>query len=180
MLFGKAKLRGLIVRLFLPCMELIGRVIGLDLTRIRRSFIKMNNELVLETNLKYHPQDILLLLPHCLQASKCGHRLTYRIDNCVRCGQCQMRDILNLRDSLGVHVAIATGGTIARRIVVQIKPKMIIAVACERDLASGIQDTHPLPVFGVINERPHGPCLDTCVSMDRLTKAVQHFIQPTV
>lgn len=90
-----------------------------------------------------------------------------------------MRDILNLRDRLGVHVAIATGGTIARRIVVQIKPKMIIAVACERDLASGIQDTHPLPVFGVINERPHGPCLDTCVSMDRLTKAVQHFIQPT-
>ena len=76
----------------------------------------------------------------------------------------------------GVQVAIATGGTIARRIVVQARPKRIVAVACERDLSSGIQDTHPLPVFGVINERPNGPCLDTFVSIRRLESAIRHFI----
>ncbi|MEG1610708.1 MAG: DUF116 domain-containing protein, partial [Bilophila sp.] len=48
----------------------------------------------------------------------------------------------------------------------------------ERDLSSGIQDTNPLPVFGVINERPHGPCLDTCVNILRVEHAIRQFIDP--
>ncbi len=175
-LLGMKRLRGVTVRLLLPCMELIGRVLGIPVENVRRSFIKVNNELVLGAAPRCAAGDILVLLPHCIQSSRCGHRLSYRIDNCARCGLCPLRDILALRDRLGVQVAIATGGTIARRIVVQTRPRLIIAVACERDLASGIQDTHPLPVFGVINERPHGPCLDTQVSMDRLGAAINQFI----
>ena len=45
----------------------------------------------------------------------------------------------------------------ARQMVKEIRPKAIIAVACERDLTSGIQDVFPLPVIGVLNERPFGP-----------------------
>lgn len=173
---GMGRLRGVTVRLLLPWMEFIARLLGIPVENVRRSFIKVNNELVLGAAPRCAAGDILVLLPHCIQSSRCGHRLTYRIDNCARCGLCPLRDILALRDSLGVQVAIATGGTIARRIVVQARPRLIIAVACERDLASGIQDTHPLPVFGVINERPHGPCLDTLVNMDRLGEAIQRFI----
>jgi hypothetical protein len=54
---------------------------------------------------------------------------------------------------------------------------MILAVACERDLASGIQDTYPLPVYGILNERPFGPCLDTRVSLARLEDALKRFSQ---
>ena len=70
---------------------------------------------------------------------------------------------------------MATGGTIARRIVVQLRPKLIIAVACERDLASGIQDTYPLPVYGILNIRPFGPCLDTDVALERVEWAIRQF-----
>ena len=87
-----------------------------------------------------------------------------------------MGDLLNLRDKYGVRLAIATGGTIARRIVVQTRPRCIIAVACERDLTSGIQDSYPLPVFGVLNQRPHGPCVDTLVPMNALEDAVRIFL----
>ncbi|HCG04438.1 MAG TPA: hypothetical protein DEV75_05105, partial [Desulfovibrio sp.] len=45
-----------------------------------------------------------------------------------------------------------------------------------RDLASGIQDTHPIPVYGVLNERPNGPCLDTLVSLGNVEKALRHFL----
>lgn len=175
-LLGTRRLRGITARLLLPLMELIGRLVHIPVERIRRSFIKVNNELVLSSGLCCKPHELLVLLPHCLQASRCPHRLTYEINNCVRCGACPLRAILELRDLRGVQVAIATGGTIARRIVVQARPKLIVAVACERDLASGIQDTYPLPVFGVINERPHGPCLDTCVDIARLSQAVDRFI----
>ena len=43
--------------------------------------------------------------------------------------------------------------------------------------ASGIQDTSPLPVYGVLNERPHGPCLDTTVSLAALEQALRYFLK---
>lgn len=146
------------------------------LERVRRAFILLNNELVLAQGLHCAPDQLLILLPHCLQASHCPLRLTHEPDNCKRCGRCTLRDFLDLRDALGVRLAVAPGGTIARRIVRRDRPEIIVAVACERDLSAGILDTAPLPVFGVLNERPHGPCMDTSVEMSRVRKAVENFI----
>ncbi len=176
-LFSK-RLRGLTIKLFLPLMTLLGRFLGINKESVRNSFIKVNNELVRSEARRYKPEEVLLLMPHCLQSSKCEMRLTYDVNNCKRCGKCPIKGLLDLSERYGVHLAIATGGTIARRIVVQNRPKMILAVACERDLSSGIQDTYPLPVFGVLNERPHGPCLDTQVSLQRLEKALLLFLDP--
>ncbi|MBU1229994.1 MAG: DUF116 domain-containing protein [Proteobacteria bacterium] len=172
------RMRGVTVKLLLPLMSLLGRALGLSKEDIHTSFIKVNNELVLRELGRFDPSRILLLMPHCLQNSRCEMRLTYDVDNCKRCGTCPIAALLELRDRYGVHLAVATGGTIARRIVVQKRPKVIIAVACYRDLASGIQDTYPLPVFGVLNERPNGPCLDTLVPLDNLEAALTRFIKP--
>ncbi|MEF2146524.1 MAG: DUF116 domain-containing protein [Desulfovibrionaceae bacterium] len=173
-----SRLRGVTIKLFLPLMILLGKVMGVSKERIRSSFINVNNEMVLSEAGTYKPQEILLLMPHCLQNSKCDMRLTYDINNCKRCGKCPIKGLLELHDKYGVHLAIATGGTVARRIVVQKRPRMILAVACERDLSSGIQDTYPLPVFGVLNERPHGPCLDTFVAMSNVEQALLRFLAP--
>jgi len=174
------RMRGITVKLFLPLMMLLGRTLGMSKQKIRSSFIQVNNELVASVGKTYAPNEILLLMPHCLQNSKCKMRLTYNINNCNRCGKCPIKGILELSEKYGLHMAIATGGTIARRIVVQKRPRLILAVACERDLASGIQDTYPLPVFGVLNYRPLGPCLDTQVSLHRLEDAIRMFLKPDV
>lgn len=176
-MLGTERIRGLTIKIFLPLMELLGRVMGVGREEVRHSFIKVNNELVRSRGGRYTPDELLILVPHCLQSSRCEIRLTYDMNHCKRCGKCPIRDLLALRDRYGVSLAIATGGTIARRIVVQTRPKLIIAVACERDLASGIQDTHPIPVYGVLNERPNGPCLDTLVPMQRLEAALRHFLR---
>ncbi|MEJ2031738.1 MAG: DUF116 domain-containing protein [Deltaproteobacteria bacterium] len=174
--FGR--MRGVTVTLFLPLMTLLGRVLGISKARIRSSFIKVNNELVAAKNGRYAPQELLLLMPHCLQSSKCAVRLTYDTNNCKRCGKCPITGLLALSDKYGIHLAIATGGTIARRIVVQKRPRLILAVACERDLASGIQDTYPLPVFGILNRRPFGPCYNTKVPLNHLEEAIRKFLDP--
>lgn len=171
-----SRFRGVTIKLFLPLMTLLGRFLGINKESVRNSFIKVNNELVLSEAGSYEPKHILLLMPHCIQASMCDMRLTYDINNCKRCGKCAIKSVLELAEEYGVHVAVATGGTIARRIVVQTRPKLILATACERDLASGIQDTYPIPVYGVLNERPHGPCLDTLVSSSELERALRHFL----
>jgi len=182
-LFGRSlplfsKMRGLSIKLFLPLMTLVGKMIGIPKNRVRSSFVKVNNDLVSSQAKQYTPKELLLLMPHCLQKSKCKMRLTYSIHNCKRCGKCPIDGLISLSEHYGIHLAVATGGTIARRIVVQRRPRLILAVACERDLASGIQDTYPLPVYGILNLRPNGPCLDTNVSLEALEGAIRKFMNP--
>lgn len=170
--------RHITVRLLFPLMELLAKFVGINRDRLRRSFITVNNEAVCAQQRKYRPSALLLLLPHCIQNSACPFRLVYDVDNCQRCGKCPVKDLLELRDKYAIQLAIATGGTIARRLVVEMKPKCIIAVACERDLTAGIQDSYPLPVFGVLNQRPHGPCLNTLVPLAAVEAVIQNFLEP--
>ncbi|MFI3272657.1 MAG: DUF116 domain-containing protein [Pseudomonadota bacterium] len=174
---GSDRIRALTIKFFLPLMELLGRAFGYDKKDVRHSFIKVNNELIFHHANAFSPQNVLILLPHCIQASACPIRLTYDVNLCQRCGKCPLAGLLVLRDQYGVKLAVATGGTIARRIVVKERPKLILAVACERDLASGIQDTDPIFVYGVLNDRPNGPCMDTTVSLERMEAALQHFLR---
>jgi hypothetical protein len=119
----------------------------------------------------------MVLLPHCIQWSGCNIRVSNKLERCKKCGQCDISALLNLVERYGVHLAIATGGTIARKLVVQLRPSLIIAVACERDLTSGIQDTSPLPVYGILNHRPHGPCMDTKVDLQSVEFTLKHFLK---
>lgn len=178
--WGATKVRGVTIKFLLPVMELLARPCGISTTEVRRSFIKVNNELTESLHSDFSADQLLILLPHCLQKASCKFRLSYSVDACERCGRCPIAGLLNLRDKYGVHLAIATGGTIARRIVVETRPRLIIAVACERDLTSGIQDTHPLPVYGILNSRPEGPCRNTLVSLPVLENVLQRFIKNPV
>jgi hypothetical protein len=175
---GSSTVRGVTAKFFLPLMELLARPFSLSAEDVRRSFIKVNNELTLKQYGTFAPERILILLPHCLQKEDCPRRLIGGADRCGRCGLCPIAELLNLRDAYGVRLAIASGGSIARRIVVETRPELIIAAACERDLTSGICDTHPVPVFGILNARPEGPCRNTLLSHEVLEKALRRFIDP--
>ena len=78
-------------------------------------------------------------------------------------------------ERFGLNVEVVNGGTLARRKVASFRPDGIVAVACERDLTFGIQDVHPIPVYGVINDRPNGPCFNTCVDMHLVEQGIRFF-----
>jgi hypothetical protein len=171
------KLRGIVIQVLFPFMILVGKLVGISKRRIQQSFIAINNQLVLSNCHKTRPERILLLLPHCIQDFDCDIRITGNIKNCRKCGGCEIRDLLALSDRYGVQIAVATGGTLARRIIVRNKPEAIVAVACELDLTVGIQDAYPLPVVGVLNERPNGPCMNTKVDIQKVQEAVLYFLK---
>jgi hypothetical protein len=177
LLFSR-KLRGVVIKLLLPLMSGVGKLVGVSKDQVRRSFIEINNQLVLAQAPRALPKDLLLLMPHCLQFHECQFRITGSTIHCHGCGKCPIKGLVALSEKYQVGLAVATGGTLARRIVVERRPKMIIAVACERDLSSGIQDSYPLPVFGVINNRPHGPCYDTLVNLEKVEEALKIFLLP--
>ena len=173
--FSKS-LRGLLIKLLLPLMTGVGRLFGISKEQVRRSFIEINNQLLLAQHPKATADELLLLMPHCLQFHECQFRITGNVVHCKRCGKCPIKGLAELSEKYGVGLAVATGGTLARRIVVERRPKLIIAVACERDLSSGIQDSYPLPVFGITNYRPNGPCFDTLVNLERVEEALRTFL----
>jgi len=175
-LFFNRRIRGVVIRVLFPLLVGAGRLFGISKDEIRRSFVAINNQLVLAEATTVEPGRILILLPHCLQHHDCIVRITGRVENCKACGKCKIKDLVLLSEKYGVPVAVATGGTLARRIVVEKKPKVIIGVACERDLTSGIQDSYPIPVFGVFNRRPFGPCYDTDVNLELVEDGIKRFL----
>jgi hypothetical protein len=175
-LFFNRRIRGVVIRFLFPLLVVIGRCLGISKASTRRSFIAINNQLVLAEAKKVGPDRLLLLLPHCLQNHECKVRIIWNVDNCEACGKCKIKNIVALSKKYGVPVSVATGGTLARKIVVEKRPDVIIAVACERDLTSGIQDSYPVPVFGIFNKRPFGPCYDTDVDLELVEKGIITFL----
>ncbi len=151
---------------------ILGRIFGVDKDRIRSSFIQLHNQLAGRLPVRVPAEKVLVLAPVCLQLADCPRKVTVDVDNCARCGRCRVDDLLRLREQYGVHVAVATGGTFARKLLRDLRPKAVVAVACERDLVSGLQDSRPLLVLGVTNERPHGPCFNTTVNIELVERAI--------
>jgi hypothetical protein len=144
--------------------------------QVRESFVQVNNSLFKATEGRIGKDRLVILLPHCLQNFDCPHKIIANCDNCRRCGGCLIGDIIELKEKHNIGVSIATGGTLARKVLVEKRPSVIVAVACERDLCSGIQDAYPIPVYGILNERPHGPCINTRVDLERLDQAVRYIL----
>lgn len=171
----KSLTRAFLVLLF-PVLEWLGDLWRINKDFIRRAYMSLNNELVLSENLKLDPQNILVISPHCLQNSSCEYKITNDIHNCRRCGKCHVDKLIELQEKYGFILRIVTGGTLARKVIKEAKPRAIIAVACERDLVSGLNDVRSIPVIAIINIRVYGPCQDTQVKIDEVENAINSLI----
>ncbi len=164
------------LNLLFPVVITLGRLLDFDRPRIERSFIELSNHLVRGRSLHISPDRVLILVPHCIQLDLCNHRITHKIENCKQCGRCPVGDLLRIALQLGVHLAVVPGGTLARQVVKSLRPRAVLAIACERDLVSGIQDIFPLPVVGVLNDRPNGPCCNTTVDIDAVERNLRAIV----
>jgi uncharacterized protein len=164
------------LNILLPLVLFLSGVFKVNKDFVRNFYVTVNNILVNSKGGRFRPEQVLVLLPHCLQNSECGLKITNDISNCKRCGKCCIADIAKIAEEKHVMFAVVTGGTVARKITEQRKPKLILSVACERDLTSGIVDVGKIPVIGIINERPHGPCLNTFVDADSLRKTLDDVL----
>jgi hypothetical protein len=171
------KLRGIVIQVLFPFMVVVGKILGISKRTVQQSFIAINNQLVVSNSHRAKAKRILLLLPQCTQDFDCDVKITGNIENCRRCGTCEIKDLLELSEKYRVQIAVATGGTLARRIIVQNRPQAIVAVACELDLTTGIQDAYPVPVIGILNDRPYGPCMNTRVDIEKVEEGILHFLE---
>jgi hypothetical protein len=171
------KLMRFTIKFLFPFTLSIGKIFKISKDSIRESFVVVNNTFIKKLHYKFDMQEVLILLPHCLQNYDCTLRVTNNIKNCNDCGKCVISLFKKLNNEINIKIFIATGGTLARRIIVNEKPRCIIAVACSRDLVDGILDVYPIPVFGVLNQRDNGPCFNTNVDVEIIQKFLNKFIK---
>ena len=167
-----------IVDFFSPAVFHLAKIMGISEETVGDSYIKLINQLNAQSGEYYKPEDVLLLVPHCLQKADCPYKITVDVQNCHRCGRCSINGILRISEERGVRLAVASGGTFARKTIKDNKPKAVVAVACYRDLLSGIHDIDRIPVIGVLNERPNGPCYNTTVQFCKVNQALDCFLEP--
>lgn len=164
------------VNILFPVAIFIARLLKIEKETVERSFIAVSNHLVRAKEVQVPAERVLILTPHCIQKDSCPYKITRDVQNCRRCGQCPVDGLLRLAEQYGAHLAVVTGGTLAREVIRRIRPQAVLAIACERDLTSGIQDVFPLPVVGVLNQRPFGPCCNTGVNVGEVEEALLLFV----
>ncbi len=148
----------------------------LNKQKLRRAFIERNNDLVASLK-KHSPDQVVIILPHCLQVTDCNIRITTDISNCKMCGKCSIGEIRRVTEEFSINPFVVTGGTLAKRLVADLKPELVIAVACERDLVEGVKEVFPFEVYCIINIRPEGPCINTTLNVDELRTAISKLIK---
>jgi len=102
--------------------------------------------------------ELLVLIPRCLSKQA-------------------LDGVLEIAGRYEVPVFVATRGQLARRVIRERRPRAVVAVACERDMMTGLRDVAgKLPVLGLTMQLPNGPCRDAAIDLGQMERWVQRLV----
>jgi hypothetical protein len=145
---------------FLRLMRLTSRVAQRFGRRdwVENAAVKVYNALALVRGRKVGQGEMLLLIPRCLSKET-------------------LDGVLGIAGRYGVPVFVATRGQLARRVIRERRPRAVVAVACERDMVSGLHDVAgKVPVLGLTMTLPSGPCKDALLDLGKLEEWVKSYV----
>lgn len=126
---------------------------------VENAAVKVYNGLALSRRRKVSKGELLLLIPRCLAKDT-------------------LDGVLRVAGRYQIPVFVATRGQLARRVIRERRPRAVVAVACERDMVSGLHDVAgKVPVLGLTLTLPSGPCKDTRVDLDLLEEWVKTTVR---
>jgi hypothetical protein len=145
---------------FLRMMRLTSRVASWFGRRdwVENAAVKVYNGFASMRGRKVGQGELLLLIPRCLS-------------------KVTLDGVLGIAGKYGVPVFVATRGQLARRVIRERRPRAVVAVACERDMVSGLHDVAgKIPVLGLTMTLPAGPCKDASLDLGQLERWVQSYV----
>ena len=126
--------------------------------RVENAAVKVYDRLALARSRKVGGKELLLLIPRCLAKDV-------------------LDGVLAVAKRYEVPVFVATRGQLARRVIRERRPRAVVAVACERDMVSGLADVaDKVPVLGLTLTLPEGPCKDTRLDLVKLDEFMRAYL----
>jgi squalene-hopene/tetraprenyl-beta-curcumene cyclase len=133
------------------------------------------------------PGERILLLPHCLRRSAvCAAKQSDQGLQCASCTpECPINQLRRKALDLGYReVCVASGGRMALKHVAESKSSAVVAVACAKELAEGIEEVKalmsgdsPPPPIAIIPLTKDG-CVDTEVDIEQALRVVALGCEP--
>src|SRR2546427_4996936 len=145
---------------FLQLMNLTSRVARLVGRRdwVEHAAIDVYNALAEHRGRKVGKGELLVLIPRCLSKQA-------------------LDGVLSIAGRYEVPVFVATRGQLARRVIRERRPRAVVAVACERDMMTGLRDVAgKLPVLGLTMRLANGPCRDAMIDLDVMETWVRGLV----
>jgi hypothetical protein len=145
---------------FLRLMRLTSRVADRFGRRdwVENAAVKVYNSLAMMRGRKVGQGELLVLIPRCLSKGT-------------------LDGVLGIAGQYGVPVFVATRGQLARRVIRERRPRAVVAVACERDMVSGLHDVAgKIPVLGLTMTLPSGPCKDAALDLGQFEDWVRAYV----
>ncbi len=155
--------------------ELIFRVEDIQ-AAAKRKLIDFNNKRVLQAFAGRRGKKALLLVPFCIQHRSCPHQVAWNVAHCVNCGRCAMGALRDIARKRGMAMRVVIRSTFAPKFAREVKPHVVVAIACEHELLRGLLRIYPIPCYGVLNARPEGPCRNTRVDLRLIEAAVKLLV----
>jgi len=144
---------------------------------LNKLVIALSNKLAALRRTRVVAKELLLLIPHCLQHKECRVNVSEDIGNCKRCGRCGIAGICELRDEHNLPVVVASGGRQACQAAQGKHVRVVVAIACEKELSAGIWALFPKPVYAIRNLQPCGPCVNTGVEIAETRKVLERILR---
>ena len=141
-----------------------------------RLVVSLNNFAVKFRKHRFPVANVLLLAPHCIHRSACKLNVEDDISACALCGQCCVKELVEISREYGLRCRISRGGREAAQYVKNADVAGVIAVACPKELVAGILAVFPKPVIAVQNCLPNGACKDTCVDAAAVRRAADAMV----
>lgn len=124
---------------------------------VENAAVKVYNALALLRVRRVGHGELLLLVPRCLSRATLDR-------------------VLEAAGRHEVPVFVATRGQLARRVIRERRPRAVVAVACERDMVTGLHDVAGrVPVLGLTMTLPAGPCKDAELDHETLERYMAAF-----
>ena len=125
---------------------------------VEHAAIDVYNTLAERRGRKVGKGELLVLIPRCLSKQA-------------------LDGVLGIAGRYDVPVFVATRGQLARRVIRERRPRAVVAVACERDMMTGLRDVAgKLPVLGLTMQLPNGPCRDAVLDLAQMEDWVRGLV----
>jgi hypothetical protein len=126
---------------------------------VEHAAIDVYNTLAVRRGRNVGKGELLVLIPRCLSKQA-------------------LDGVLEIAGRYEVPVFVATRGQLARRVIRERRPRAVVAVACERDMMTGLRDVAgKLPVLGLTMQLPNGPCRDAAIDLEQMERWVQGLVR---
>lgn len=154
-------------------LEQIATKVGVEEKELFQLYVEAKNRSLIESFAATPYNERVVLLPQCLRAKDCPAEIGKYGYECQRCGRCSVAKIMQLTKDLGYKgTFVLPGGSLAKKVLLELKPKASLGVACSKELVMGSYLCEKVGVIGQGVELLKDGCINTIVDLKALKEAL--------